>query len=146
MKRLSVILMGVFTGLVFLASAALAQSPCPSLSGVRVGLVCVDKYEASVWEIPMGNTVLINKVRNGSVTLTNLTTAGAVQRGVAVDDYPCNDNGNNCTTIYAVSIPGVKPSRFITWLQAQQAAGNSRKRLLTNAEWQMAAAGTPDPG
>jgi formylglycine-generating enzyme required for sulfatase activity len=38
------------------------------------------------------------------------------------------------------------PSASTTWFQAQQAAGNSGKRLLTNAEWQMAAAGTPDPG
>jgi formylglycine-generating enzyme required for sulfatase activity len=48
--------------------------------------------------------------------------------------------------LYAVSKPGVGPSTFITWFQAQQACALSGKRLLTNAEWQMAAAGTPDPG
>lgn len=37
----------------------------------------------------------------------------------------------------------VTPARFITWFQAQMACGNAGKRLLTNAEWQMAAAGTP---
>ena len=42
--------------------------------------------------------------------------------------------------------PVVTPSSFITWFQAQQACANAGKRLLTNAEWQMAAAGTPDPG
>jgi formylglycine-generating enzyme required for sulfatase activity len=72
--------------------------------------------------------------------------AGAIQRGATTDDYPCDNNGNDCATIFAVSIAGVTPSRFITWFQAQQAAINSGKRLLTNAEWQGAAAGTPDPG
>ncbi|WP_158623434.1 SUMF1/EgtB/PvdO family nonheme iron enzyme [Corallococcus sp. CA053C] len=38
------------------------------------------------------------------------------------------------------------PAVFLTWFQAQQACALSGKRLLTNAEWQMAAAGTPDPG
>jgi formylglycine-generating enzyme required for sulfatase activity len=40
----------------------------------------------------------------------------------------------------------VAPARFLSWFQAQQACALSGKRLLTNAEWQMAAAGTPDPG
>ena len=48
--------------------------------------------------------------------------------------------------IFAVSIPGVFPSAQITWFQAQQACANAGKRLLSNAEWQMAAAGTTDPG
>src|SRR5262249_45280602 len=43
-------------------------------------------------------------------------------------------------------LAGVKPSVNITWFQAQQACMNAGKRLLTNAEWQGAAAGTPDPG
>lgn len=61
--------------------------------------------------------------------------------------YPCDDNGNNCTdAIYARSVAGVTPSSRITWFQAQQACANAGKRLLTNAEWQMAVAGTPDPG
>src|SRR5262249_8960341 len=48
--------------------------------------------------------------------------------------------------IYAVSIPGVRPSACISWFQANQACLLSGKRLLTNREWQGAAAGTPDPG
>ena len=92
---------------------------------VRVGSVCIDKYEASVWSEPNGG----------------------VQYGIgAADDYPCNDNGQNCTNIYARSIAGVKPSANITWFQAQQALANVGKRLPTNAEWQAAVAGTPDPG
>ena len=92
---------------------------------VRVGAVCIDKYEASVSSEPNGG----------------------VQYGVGgTDDYPCDDNGQDCTNIYARSIPGVKPSADITYFQAQQALANAGKRLPTNAEWQTAVAGTPDPG
>jgi hypothetical protein len=90
---------------------------------VKVGPLCVDKYEVSVWDMP----------------------TGGLQYGIAVDDYPCDDSGNNCALIFARSVLGESPSRFISWFQAQQACKNSGKRLLTNAEWQMAAAGTPDP-
>jgi cysteine-rich repeat protein len=94
---------------------------------VRVGPICVDKYEASVWGTPTGST----------------------QYGASSDNYPCSDNGNDCSStnpIYARSEAGVTPSNWITWFQAQQACAMSGKRLLTNAEWQMAAAGTLDPG
>jgi formylglycine-generating enzyme required for sulfatase activity len=46
--------------------------------------------------------------------------------------------------VYAVSIPGVTPSRNLTWFQAAAAARNAGKRLPSNAEWQAAALGTPD--
>ena len=45
-----------------------------------------------------------------------------------------------------MSLPGVTPAASITWFQAQQACKNARKRLPSNAEWQAAVAGTPDPG
>jgi hypothetical protein len=120
-----------------------------------IGEYLMDTHEASVWEIPdvAANTALIKKVRQGKATLADLTSAtaianGVVQRGAASDDYGagCPDTGNGCVDFYAVSIPGVTPSRFITWFQAAAAARNSRKRLPTNAEWQAAALGTPDPG
>ena len=102
---------------------------------VRVGPICVDKYEASVWSNAGGQA------------------SGGLQLGTASDDYSggtvagidCNDNGNLCTgasAIYARSEPGVVPSTNITWFQALQACAASGKRLLSNAEWQMAAAGT----
>jgi hypothetical protein len=105
---------------------------------VRVGPLCVDKYEASVWSASDGS-------------------ASGQQLGLNSDNYgdgsvngiDCDDNGNNCTgasAIYARSELGQTPSSYITWFQAQQACAASGKRLLTNAEWQMAAAGTPDPG
>ena len=99
------------------------RRPCPS-DMVSVGGFCIDKYEASVWDSATGTT----------------------QYGVAVDDYPCTDNGQNCTNIYARSVAGVVPSIRITWSQAQQACHNVGKRLPTNAEWQQAVTGTPDPG
>ena len=97
---------------------------------VKVGPLCVDVYEASVWSGPK-----------------NPTKTFLIQYGDQADNYPCNDNGNDCSgvhPIYAHSVAGVQPSRYITWFQAQQACAMSGKRLLTNAEWQMAAAGTVD--
>jgi formylglycine-generating enzyme required for sulfatase activity len=48
--------------------------------------------------------------------------------------------------LYAASVAGALPSTCITWFQAEQACRLSGKRLLTNQEWQAAAAGTPDTG
>ena len=93
---------------------------------VKVGTICVDKYEASVWTEPRGKGVRPQNNPHFPAT------------------FP--ENGNWTVPVYATSKPGVVPSTFITWFQAQQACALSGKRLLTNAEWQMAAAGTPDPG
>src|SRR5262249_24550392 len=46
--------------------------------------------------------------------------------------------------VYAASIPGVFPAACTTWFQAAQACALSGKRLITNREWQDAAAGTRD--
>jgi formylglycine-generating enzyme required for sulfatase activity len=111
----------------------------------------MDKYEASVWRVPSPtttNALLVRKIQLGRATEAELAAGGATQLGMASDDYaPCANSGQNCTDdIYAVSLPGVTPSAFITWFQAQQACTNSGKRLPSNAEWQAAVAGTPDPG
>jgi hypothetical protein len=121
---------------------------------VPSGSLCIDRYEASVWEIPLvlTNRRLIRLVKLGRATLAALTSPtaianGVVQRGLAANDLfvaGCQDNGNNCITVYAASIPGVLPSRFLTWFQAAAAARNAGKRLPTNAEWQAAALGTPN--
>src|SRR2546425_1315017 len=90
---------------------------------VKVGPLCVDKYEASVWSGPTGGT----------------------QYGVTTNDYPCSRTANDCTgatAIHARSVAGVRPSRQASWFQAAVACLNAGKRLLTSAEWQMAAAGT----
>jgi formylglycine-generating enzyme required for sulfatase activity len=114
----------------------------------------MDKYEASVWRVPnplTSNAGLVSKIQNGTVTAADLAAGGATQLGITGDitnTYaPCEQNGNNCKDdIYAVSLPGVTPSASITWFQAQMACANAAKRLPTNAEWQVAVTGTPDPG
>jgi hypothetical protein len=123
-------------GVVWAGGAAAAPVPVPVLNlpqdiigcpadMVRVGPVCVDKYEASVFPNADGS---------------------GEQLGVSTDDYGCGDDGNDCASIFAVSQVGVTPSTQITWFQAQQACLNVGKRLVRNGEWQAAAAGTPDPG
>ena len=86
---------------------------------VKVGSVCIDRYENSIWDAPTGGNQITGEI-------------------------PCNANGQDCTDIYARSVAGVPPRANITYFQAQQALANSGKRLPTNAEWQMAVAGTPD--
>jgi formylglycine-generating enzyme required for sulfatase activity len=100
---------------------------------VPVGNFCIDKYEVTVWSRPPRSD---GRPRG-------------VQYGLEDFDYPCSQNGDDCTgegAIYAVSLPGKMPSAYITWFQALQACANVGKRLPTNAEWQMAATGTPDTG
>jgi hypothetical protein len=107
------------------AVAVQVMEACPTLDPtdvmVRVGGVCIDKYEASLWDAPVGGNQI----------------TGAI---------PCAANGQNCTNIYARSVAGVSPRGNITWFQAQQALANSGKRMPTNAEWQAAASGTPGAG
>lgn len=95
---------------------------------VKVGPLCVDKYEASVWS-----------VFDGTGTPYGVFTGQTAYPGT----FPANGNWTT-TPLFAVSKAGVLPSASLTWFQAQQACALSGKRLLTNAEWQMAAAGTPD--
>ena len=87
---------------------------------VRVGSVCIDRYEASIWDKRVGGKQI-------------------------TDAIPCSPNGQDCVKkIFARSVRGVLPRAKITWFQAQVALANSGKRLPSNAEWQMAATGTPD--
>ena len=143
------------TAMVLLATAAGAQGAKPlkkcAPDAVVSGTVCMDKYEASVWRVPNPTSVnkgLVKKITQGKATAADLAAGGAIHLGKTSDDYaPCADNGQNCADdIYAVSLPGVTPSQYVTWFQAQAACKGSRKRLPTNAEWQAAVAGTPDPG
>jgi formylglycine-generating enzyme required for sulfatase activity len=118
---------------------------------VQAGTTCLDRYEASVWRVPdptTTNASLVRKIQLGRATQADLVAGGATQLGTAGDDYaPCAGDGQNCANdIYAVSLPSVIPSASITWFQAQEACANAGKRLPTNAEWQVGANGTPDPG
>ena len=133
---------------VFLKRLALVLGSC-SPDMVPVGPTCIDKYEASVWEVPAGSLALIQKIKAGTATLAELQ-AGASQRGATSNDFGagCPDTGKGCVNVFAVSIAvsiaGVTPTRFITSFQAAAAARNAGKRLPTNSEWQAAALGTPD--
>lgn len=142
------------------AGGRLAQAQtlhrCPPDSA-KVGTTCVDKFEASVWRIPPENPKLARRLQLGRATLADLQAGGAVQVGqipgpgnvqCTGDDYGPGfpPTGNWTERLYAGSIAGAMPSTCITWFQAEQACRNSEKRLLTNQEWQAAAAGTPDPG
>lgn len=74
--------------------------------------------------------------------------AGAIevgQNGVDYTDAECNFNGGGCKNIFALSLPHRTPAHTINYFIAAAACRNSGKRLPTNAEWQAAALGTPDP-
>jgi hypothetical protein len=145
----------VSAALMLLASTAGAQGAKPltkcAPDAVVSGTVCMDTFEASVWRVPNATTAnkgLVKKIQQGKATVADLAKGGATQLGATSDNYaPCADSGQNCADdIYAVSVVGVTPSSWMTWFQAQAACENARKRLPSNAEWQAAVAGTPDPG
>jgi formylglycine-generating enzyme required for sulfatase activity len=143
------------------SAAAAGPKKCPP-DAVRVGPVCIDKYEGSVWRIPPANKKLVAKVQKGSATLEDLTKGGAEQLGCGLPPFSLGDfpaifpNSGNWRPedgsrppspgVYAASVAGVIPSTCLSWFQAEQACALSGKRLITNQEWQRAAAGTIDPG
>jgi hypothetical protein len=154
MKKLSLI--AVSAAALTWATAAQAAPPkdpptkCAP-DAVLVGSACVDKYETSMWRIPDpfgANKGLVKNVRKGKAELQDLLDGGATQLGVSSDDYTtCLDKGAGCKDdVYAVSLPSVTPSAYMTWFQASIACANAGKRLPSNAEWQMAVTGSPDPG
>ena len=131
------------------AADASSGSDCQP-DAVAAGTACLDRYEASVWRVPdptTRNAGLVAKIRLGIANRGDLTAGGASSLGARGDDYaPCQDDGRGCGDLFAVSIPSDLPSASVTWFQAQEACGNSGKRLPTNAEWQIGADGSPDPG
>ena len=146
---------GVLVGAaVVLLIGADAAALCPGQGcapdAVAVGPLCMDKYEASVWQVPTAG--LIAKIKQGTVTLAELTAGGATQISPSSSgcepEFPATFplTGQWTKPLYAVSIAGVHPTACVSWFQAVQACRLAGKRLPTNAEWQDAAAGTPDPG
>src|SRR5262245_36133917 len=129
------------TALALLAGTAAAGGPptkC-ALDAVVSGAGCMDKFEASVWRLPdpLGaSRGLVRRIRQGTATAALLGAGGATQLGLGgSDNYaPCTDDGQTCADdVYAVSLPGVRPSANLTWFQAQQACANAGKRLPSNA-------------
>jgi formylglycine-generating enzyme required for sulfatase activity len=136
----------------WVAVSLLALSPVTSAArcapdAVAVGPSCVDTYEASVWQVP-DDAVLVRKIKRGVVHLSDLTAVGAVPLGCLAGQtaYPATfpPTGNWTAAVYAVSVPGVRPSTCVSWFQAEQACALSGKHLVANRDWQVTAAGTPD--
>jgi formylglycine-generating enzyme required for sulfatase activity len=138
---------------VWATACILALSPVTSaarcaLDAVEVGASCVDAHEASVWQVAAADAVLVRKIKRGLARLADLTAAGAVPLGCLAGQSPYPGTfpptGNWTSPVYAVSVPGARPSTCLTWFQAEQACALSGKRLIANRDWQVAAAGTPD--
>jgi formylglycine-generating enzyme required for sulfatase activity len=105
----------------------------------------MDRFEASVWKVT--NPTCIALIRQGRdvppACLANATQVGI--NGVDYTDAECQFNGGGCRNIFALSLKNVIPARSINYFIAAAACRNAGKRLPSNAEWQAAALGTPDP-
>ena len=129
-------------GVLATPSAVLAQCPAGM---VENGATCIDRFEASLWKVT--ETTCVRLIKEGR-ELPLFCLAGSVQVGINGVDYTdaqCQFNGAGCKNIFALSLPGVIPARSINYFIAAAACRNSGKRLPSNAEWQSAALGTPDP-
>jgi hypothetical protein len=125
---------------------------CPPDS-VRSDGLCVDRYEATAWEIPAARVDLICKVVEGTATLRDLKVSGVRQVGFPGPPFGHAEvpgtflaEGGYTTPIYAASLPGVLPSTCVSAFQAWAACGFSGKRLPTSSEWTAAATGTLSRG
>jgi hypothetical protein len=78
-----------------------ALQKCPD-DAVVSGTVCMDKYEASVWRVPVPTTInkdLVTRIRQGKATAADLQRGGATRLGVGAADYaPCDEGGQFCAT------------------------------------------------
>jgi hypothetical protein len=64
--------------------------------------------------------------------------------GLDSDDFPGNwpaDDRPASVTLYACSLPGIRPSRYVSLFQARRACQAQDKRLCTKAEWSVACGG-----
>jgi formylglycine-generating enzyme required for sulfatase activity len=128
----------------FVANPLPAFAECPG-GMVQSGSTCVDRFEASLWRIT--DVMCVTLIKQGR-DLPPSCLAQATQVGISGVDYTdaqCQFNGGGCTNLYAMSVSGVIPARSINYFIAAAACRNSGKRLPSNAEWQAAALGTPDP-
>ncbi|RJO70450.1 MAG: hypothetical protein C4523_05390 [Myxococcales bacterium] len=106
---------------------------------VKVGDFWIDRYE----------NVIVDETKynfggcdgsGGTIYGQDVADPGSVWDSVG---FP--RNGQATTKLYACSVKNNAPMRNVTWFQAQAACGFSGKVLPTNAQWQLAAQGTPDP-
>ena len=142
MTRFIAVLTMTLAPMLLVSTPAWAQC---SAGMVQSGSQCVDQYEASLWKVTSPRCVAL--IKEGQ-SLPAECLAGSVQvglNGVDYTDAQCQFNGGGCRNIFALSLPGVIPARTVNYFIAAAACRNSGKRLPTNAEWQAAALGTPDP-
>jgi hypothetical protein len=132
--------------------AQLSTRPTCPPDSVKSGSICIDKFEASLWQIPPSATTVIQHLQDGTVTLAELTGAGATQLSLATTwSSPCTPaipgtfplDANYTAPLYAVSVSDVMPTACISAYQADAACRLSMKRLASNSEWTQAAEGTP---
>ncbi|HEV7733530.1 MAG TPA: SUMF1/EgtB/PvdO family nonheme iron enzyme [Candidatus Binatia bacterium] len=141
MSRSSACLVGLV--LLGVVTPALAAPECPP-DAARVGELCVDRYEASVWAIPPTEDALLARMRAGTTTADELHAAGAVQIGCGGRVFGLTPAATVRDRVFvAQSLAGVLPSTCITWDEAARACATVGKRLPSIMEWQAAAAGTP---
>jgi hypothetical protein len=121
-----------------------------SPDSIRSKDLCVDRYEASLWEIPAARVDLVCKVIEGTATVADLTSPDVRQVGFpgapfghAAVPGSFLAEGGYTTPLYAAALPGVLPSTYVSAYQAWAACGFSGKRLPTSEEWIAAASGTP---
>ncbi len=115
------------------AITALQAAPTCPTDMVKSGTICVDKFEASVWDAATAGNQISGAASAIYNTCSDTGSAGSNTNAVAID----------CTNaIYARSVPSVEPAYDITQYQAAIACANVSKRLPTVSEWLVAAAGT----
>ncbi|MBC8165194.1 MAG: SUMF1/EgtB/PvdO family nonheme iron enzyme [Bryobacteraceae bacterium] len=124
---------------------AFGQCKNPANPNMTVsGPGCIEKFESSMWYVTDPAIIQLIKEDKVLVPLPGMTQVGLT--GVDWLMGGCNINGSNCKNVFALSFRKVIPARNANYFAAAAACRNSGKRLLTNAEWQAAALGTPDPG
>jgi formylglycine-generating enzyme required for sulfatase activity len=88
----------------------------------------IDQYEATLWDTATGGGTQYGKADNDA------HNAGFTR------------NAQWTKPMYALSVTGKTPSRYLTWFQANEACHLGGKVLAGRTEWLTAASGTIDPG
>ena len=98
---------------------------------------CVDRWEATIWDTPGCDGQVYANAQYVGCAMPDLLPSG-FPPDVCDTGEPCT---NQITPLYACSLPGIIPTRCVSWYQARQACKNVGKRLCTPEEWQLACHG-----
>lgn len=118
--------------------------------GILLGLVCAGAfvYAGGLSTYNPGDTL---KAADMNAIVGSINGTGGCAGNPAVPGDTMVRVGATCVDKYeasinagvAASVANVAPATGVTWFQAADACAKAGKRLLTNAEWQTAAAGSP---